>query len=104
RERIAETPALAGVETPCALVPETALATPEVITGRGEHGRVVALPAPGPRTPTRVRVPSLGIDAPVQAVGIDVAGGVLDAPSDIASAGWWRDGALPGDRAGSTLI
>jgi hypothetical protein len=47
---------------------------------------------------------SVGIKAPVVPVGIDVVHGVLGLPSNIARAGWWRDGAAPGDRSGAMLI
>jgi sortase (surface protein transpeptidase) len=49
-------------------------------------------------------VAALGIDAPVAAYGIDVRGGVLDAPTDVRRTGWWRDGAAPGAGAGAALI
>ena len=37
-------------------------------------------------------------------MGIDLAQGALDVPKDILRAGWWRDGAAPGDGTGSVLI
>jgi LPXTG-site transpeptidase (sortase) family protein len=52
----------------------------------------------------RVQIPSLGIDAPVSAVGIDLVDGVLAVPPPIHRTGWWRDGAAPGAKAGSILI
>jgi hypothetical protein len=58
---------------------------------------------PGPR-PVRVRSAELGINVPVQPAGINLARGELGVPVDIRRAGWWRDGARPGDRAGATLI
>jgi hypothetical protein len=54
--------------------------------------------------PTRVRIASLGIDAPVSAVGIDIPHGVLAVPPAIHRTGWWKDGAAPGARSGSILI
>src|SRR5207244_4681217 len=50
------------------------------------------------------RVPSVGSSASVVPVGIDVAHGVLGLPSNIERAAWWRDGAVPGERSGATLI
>jgi sortase (surface protein transpeptidase) len=51
-----------------------------------------------------VRIASLGINAPVSAVGIDIPRGVLAVPPSIHRTGWWKDGAAPGARSGSILI
>ena len=51
-----------------------------------------------------MRVASLGINAPVSAVGIDIPRGVLAVPPSIHRTGWWKDGAAPGARSGSILI
>src|SRR5687768_10949675 len=59
--------------------------------------RIKAFPPrrhPAAGVPTRVLVPSMGIDVPV--VGIDVVDGVLTPPSDPQVLGWWRRGAVPG--------
>ena len=45
--------------------------------------------------PTRVRVPTAGIDAALTGVGLD-AGGALAVPADGATAGWYADGPAPG--------
>jgi hypothetical protein len=105
REYIAaQPPLLAGAATPCAPRQETALAIPQIVTGRGELGaHAESTIAPPPR-PTRIRVASLGIDAPVVASRIDVADGVLGIPQDIHRTGWWRDGALPGAASGAILL
>jgi hypothetical protein len=92
------------LKTECADVAETALARPLVLTGRGDPGpRVRAVPASAPE-PTRVRVPSLDIDAPVFPVSISVSSGALAVPPLIHRLGWWRDGMVPGSPTGSTLI
>ena len=54
--------------------------------------------------PQRVEVPSLGIDAPVLPVGIDMDAGALGTPKDIDRVGWFRDGAAPGDDKGAVLL
>ena len=54
--------------------------------------------------PTRVRVPSLGVDAPVSPSGIDMRAGALGTPKDIDRVGWFRDGAAPGSAAGAILL
>ena len=104
RERIAGSANVGETVTECALAPETALAAPQIVTGRGDVAREVRRRTAGPTTPTRVRVPSLRIDAPVEPIGIDVQNGVLGVPVPIARTGWWRDGAVPGSATGSILI
>jgi hypothetical protein len=93
-----------GVSTTCGQKIETSLGAPAIITGRGDRTRVIAA---GPGTasrPARLRIASLGIDAPVVASGIDVVQGVLGVPADIHTLGWWADGAAPGDPTGSIVI
>jgi Sortase domain len=90
--------------TPCAVEVETALAAPLIITGRGDKPRYVPAAGVGALTPTRVRLRSLRIDAPVAPVGIDVLGGVLGVPLQIARTGWWRDGSRPADASGVVLV
>ena len=103
RERIAGSSVVAKAQTPCAEVEETSLAAPAINTGRGDARGASREFQASPR-PTRITVPGLGIDAPVAAVGIDLAKGELDVPVDIRRTGWWRDGAAPGDPNGAVLI
>jgi Sortase domain len=100
RERIAGS----TLKTECAEVSETALARPLVLTGRGDPVSRVRAASATPLEPTRVRVPSLGIDAPVFPVKISVSKGALDVPPLIHRLGWWVDGMAPGSPTGSTLI
>jgi Sortase domain len=121
RERIVGTASVAPVETACGEEVETALASPLILTGRGD--RVVRAAAPPPArpassstaltpfaakastvTPTRVRVASRGIDARVYSVDIDTRSGALAIPKDIDRVGWWRDGAAPGSANGAILL
>jgi len=51
-----------------------------------------------------VTVGSVGINAPVLPVGIDVVKGILGVSPDIHRTGWWADGAQPGDPSGAVLI
>ena len=46
----------------------------------------------------------MAIDAPVAGVGIDIQKGVLGVAPNIHRTGWWKDGALPGAKAGAILI
>jgi hypothetical protein len=55
----------------------------------------------GPR-PIRVRVGSVGIDAPVLTVGV-LPTGEMAVPEDVDHVGWYRFGARPG-RAGSAVL
>jgi hypothetical protein len=103
RERLLGSALVAEFTTRCAVVAETSLSRPEIVTGRGDVSRSVLVRADG-AAPVRVRIASLGIDAPVSAVGIDVAHGVLGVPPRIHRTAWWRDGAAPGARAGAVLI
>jgi LPXTG-site transpeptidase (sortase) family protein len=111
RERIAESPTIAGHEAACGEEAETTLAAPLIQTGRTAPpvARRTADPeedartAAGPR-PTRVRLMRLGINADLAAVGIDTKTGELAVPKDISRPGWWKDGAAPGSTQGATLI
>jgi Sortase domain len=103
-ETLVARPFVTGVSTTCGQTVETSLGAPAIITGRGDHTRVIAAGAATGSRPTRLRIASLGIDAPVVASGIDVASGVLGVPADIYELGWWADGAAPGDPTGSIVI
>ncbi|SET62870.1 class F sortase [Geodermatophilus poikilotrophus] len=46
--------------------------------------------------PVRVRVPAIGVDSELLRLGTD-ATGVLVPPDDVDRAGWFADGAVPGD-------
>lgn len=54
------------------------------------------------RHPIRLRMRSLGVDAPVQAFGRD-GDGQLDVPRDAATVAWYRAGSIPG-AAGSSVL
>ncbi len=55
-----------------------------------------------PGAPTRVRIPSLGVDAPV--LPVRAPDRTLVPPSDPQRLGWWADGAKPGAARGSALV
>jgi hypothetical protein len=59
-------------------------------------------PAPPPR-PVRVALPTIGVEAPVEAVGVD-RDGELDVPASSTVAGWYRGGPAPTDPSGSAVI
>ncbi|WP_375490474.1 class F sortase [uncultured Jatrophihabitans sp.] len=52
--------------------------------------------------PTRLRVPGLGVSAPVEQVV--TRGGQLTVPDDITHVGWWVGSVPPGSPAGATVI
>jgi LPXTG-site transpeptidase (sortase) family protein len=70
-------------------------------------------PAASPRTdqvtaataagrPKQVTIPSLGVYASV--VPLETEGRVLVPPADPSTAGWWRDGAVPGSSVGAAVV
>jgi LPXTG-site transpeptidase (sortase) family protein len=52
--------------------------------------------------PVRLRVPVIGVDAPVQPLMVD-ENGVLPAPDNFESTGWWRGGPEPGERGPAVI-
>ena len=104
RERIAPSPLIDEVTSECSDVAETSLAAPLIITGRGDIATETEVAVGAGAVPKRVRIAARGIDAPVTAVGIDMAHGVLGVPDDIQRTGWWQDGQAPGTTTGSIVI
>lgn len=56
-----------------------------------------------PPAPVRLRAPGLGLDVPLDAVGV-AADGQMEVPEDADVAGWYRFGARPGDETGSVVV
>jgi hypothetical protein len=107
REQIESSPLIAGVQTACAIVPETVLGAPAIITGPGApviHAGPASSGRPPGGVPASVQIPSLGLSAPVQGAAIDLQDGELAVPNDIHRTGWWVDGAAPADSVGTVLI
>ena len=52
-------------------------------------------PPPAGATPERVQIPSIGVDSGLEDLGLGAAG-ELDPPQAWESAGWYRDGTVPG--------
>lgn len=106
RERLVGTPVVDAFDGECGVLTETSLGAPAILTGRGDPvgGAPVRAAQADRPTPTRVRIAAQNIDAPVTPVGIDVKAGILDVPINIQKAGWWRDGAAPGDPTGTAII
>ena len=91
------TPAPAPAVVPAALATATATATaPATATAAASDPGDVAPPA-------RIRLPSLGVDTAVVAVGVD-ARGEMAVPEDVRQTGWYRFGPAPGSAAGSSVV
>jgi hypothetical protein len=75
---------------PSGWAPAPQVARPE----RTVVGAPVGTAASGP--PTRVRIPALAVDAPLERLGLR-ADGALDPPVDYARPGWYAAGTAPGD-------
>jgi hypothetical protein len=58
---------------------------------------------PDPVPPVRLRVPAVGVDAPVVPVGIQRGDGSIDIPFDVSLVGWYRFSSQPG-RPGSSVV
>jgi hypothetical protein len=55
-----------------------------------------------PAAPVRITAPGLGIDARVDAVGVD-PNGLMTLPEDVDRVGWYRFGPVPGQEGSSVL-
>ncbi|MGK4581057.1 class F sortase [Kitasatospora sp. HPMI-4] len=78
---------------------------PGISQGLGGVTSPALLVPPRPRAvPTRIRIPSIQVDAPVTGLGLDSAGR-LQAPPDSRRdlTGWYRDGVTPGQR-GTAIV
>ncbi len=60
-------------------------------------------PTPAPAPPRQLRLPSLGVDAPVVDVGLEDSGG-MEIPEDISTVGWYEPGVSPGATSGTAVI
>lgn len=53
--------------------------------------------------PTRVRIPAIGVDAPILPLGLR-ADGRLEVPADFDETGWWVDGPEPGEPGPAVIV
>lgn len=56
-----------------------------------------------PSTPIRLEIPSMNVDAPVAAMGLQ-ADGSLEVPTETDEAGWWSSGSAPGLPGPTVLV
>jgi len=83
-------------------------ATPPTAAGPGVLPEVTARPATPSAAaevspPVRLEVPALGVDAPVDAVGVE-PDATMTIPADVDRVGWYRFGPAPGAPAGSVVL
>jgi sortase (surface protein transpeptidase) len=80
----------------------SASAGPTAESGKDARRKTVA-PMPASR-PVRVRIPSIGVDAPLTGLGLTDKGSLdVPPPADPNLAGWYEDGVTPG-AVGTALI
>jgi sortase family protein len=104
RQRLVGPASVAGAQTPCGVVSETTLSTPQISTGRGDSTADAHALVRGGQIPVWLRIRELGIKAAIVPEVIDIENGVLGMPANIRRLGWWRDGMAPRAHSGSILI
>lgn len=97
---------LATEPSPSAPAPSSAVQAPP--TAVSPWGAIAAGPATAPETgaqasPTRMVIPSIGIDMPVSPQGVDGIG-FMALPDQPSEAGWYEYGPAPGDAGGASVI
>jgi sortase (surface protein transpeptidase) len=99
----------AGVPLAVALAPTQAPSSPATAGPDDEPSRSAtdasldALSSERDPAPTRFQVPDLGIDAAVDAVGVEDDGSMV-IPAEIARVGWYRFGPAPGAARGNAVV
>ncbi|WP_165789003.1 class F sortase [Cryobacterium zongtaii] len=86
-----------------ARVPSPAPIPPPVVPDVPRRSADLAGLAGPVSAPVRVRVPALGIDMPIEAVGL-AEDAAMALPANPAVAAWYRYGAGPGSPAGATVV
>ncbi len=116
RERIVGQTLVTASTAACGEEAETSLAQPLIQTGRtspsGDAGAAAEDDAKKPAVdatggvgpaPVSLKIKSLGISGPIDDVTIN-DNGEVGVPTNIDRAGWWKDGAAPSNKRGTTLI
>jgi hypothetical protein len=87
-----------------AAAPASRLPVPGASGRRPTSSATAPLPALGWSPPTRIRIPSLGVDAPLTRVGLNAKGEIdTPPPQEKNLAGWYQSSAAPG-AAGTSVI
>jgi hypothetical protein len=77
---------------------ERHVAVPDSLRTFRSPQRVAAVPEP-----VRVRIPSLGVDSPLERLGRS-RGGTVEVPTHWGRAGWYRDGPRPGEYGAAVIL
>jgi hypothetical protein len=71
---------------------------------RGAGRRLPGLVVAGiTAVPSRLKIPAIGVNAPIVPVGVATSGG-LGIPDDPSVVGWWAGGSAPGRPGGATVL
>ncbi len=88
----------AGTEAP----PQPSAA--QARTGAGQAAQAPVAPALPPSPPDRVRIPAIGVDAPMTGLGLTPSGSLDVPPADEENlAGWYEAGTTPGE-TGTAIV
>ncbi|GGP99963.1 class F sortase [Streptomyces mutabilis] len=88
----------AGTEAP----PQPSAA--QARTGTGQAAQAPAAPALPPSPPDRVRIPAIGVDAPMTGLGLTPSGSLEVPPAEKENlAGWYEAGTTPGE-TGTAIV
>ncbi|ROP27070.1 class F sortase [Pseudokineococcus lusitanus] len=102
-EALPAPPASASSPPPAAPAPvASSPATPTAVARDASPAAAAERQRRGP-APVEVRVPALGVVAPVDALGVD-ADGAMALPEDVARTSWYRYGAVPGSGRGTSVV
>ncbi|WP_217145300.1 class F sortase [Streptomyces sp. AC627_RSS907] len=73
-------------------------------TGAGQAGQTPAAPSLPPSPPDRIRVPAIGVDAPLTGLGLTPSGSLDVPPAEQKNlAGWYEAGTTPGE-TGTAIV
>ena len=86
-----------------AAAPTAAAQPPVPLVPVVDAGLGASAPAATAPAPVRLAVPAVGVDLPVDPVGVDEAG-QMALPDTAERTGWYRFGSAPGSPAGATVI
>jgi LPXTG-site transpeptidase (sortase) family protein len=55
------------------------------------------------RLPTRLEIPALGVDAPIEPYGVNRRSGQMDVPRNVTDVAWYKHGPAPGESGSAVL-
>ncbi|MDB5194178.1 MAG: peptidase sortase [Parcubacteria group bacterium] len=82
--------------------PDTEVTPPAMVLGTTTTSTMVSAQSPEPSQPLRLIIPSIGVNANVQYVGVK-ADGSMGTPNNFTDVAWYKYGPVPGD-TGSSVI